>query len=177
MEVITMKEYLVCEIESTDVYLLHARRLTGDEKKNYTDEYKERGFIKIASKDCVKLEEITRGDVGNILKNRHSDGEFLGCSNFAYIISKEEWDQLVKLNNQKQEVEKQKEIAAEVERCNKIIAACEKQEKLYTKEEVAKKRKAYINLYNEGGDGFVPYYYTIDEYERAKSDLKELLTN
>lgn len=172
-----MKEYLVCEIESTDVYLLHARRLTGDEKKNYTDEYKERGFIKIASKDCVKLEEITRGDVGNILKNRHSDGEFSGCSNFAYIISKEEWDQLVRLNNQKQEVEKQKEIAAEVERCNKIIAACEKQEKLYTKEEAAKKRKAYINLHNEGGDGFVPYYYTIDEYERAKSVLKELLTN
>lgn len=68
-----------------------------------------------------------------------------------------------------------KETEESIAECRKIIEQCEKQEKLYTKEEAVKKRRDYNNLYNEGGEGYVPHFYTIEEYEFTKTKLNELL--
>ena len=46
-----------------------------------------------------------------------------------------------------------------------------------TKEEAAKKRREYNNLYNEGGCGFIPHFWTVDEYEDAKKELHKLLSD
>lgn len=43
-----------------------------------------------------------------------------------------------------------------------------------TREEVNAARKRYNDLYNEGGEGYVPVFYTVDDYENAKKVLEEL---
>ena len=36
------------------------------------------------------------------------------------------------------------------------------------------KKKKYNDFYNEGEDGYVPHFWTAEEYEDAKAKLKEL---
>ena len=36
------------------------------------------------------------------------------------------------------------------------------------------KAKKYNDLYNEGGEGYVPHFYTKDEYEYYKERLNKL---
>lgn len=68
-----------------------------------------------------------------------------------------------------------KKIEKSIVEYRQIIEQCEKQEKLYTREEAAEKYRDYNRLYNEGGEGYVPHFYTIEEYELAKAGLSELL--
>lgn len=164
-----MKEYLVCQVAfSYGVSLLRARRLTEEEKAHYTEEYRERGFK--PTTDPVELKELDWKDVRKVLNNRSEDGSFDGCSNFAYIISEDEWDELLALN---QELEKKK-ILNELEEYKRILAVYEKQEKLYTAEEAKEQRKRYNDVHNEGGEGYVPPYYTIEQYNCYKDKVSEL---
>lgn len=169
-----MKEYLVCEVAySYGVSLCKARRFTEEEKKDYVDWFKDKGFVGIS--DSTDLEYITWVDVKEVLKERKDDGSFSGSSNCVYIISEDEWNALIELNEKKRSEKEKKETEESIAEYRQIIEQCEKQEKLYTKEEAAKKRRDYNRLYNEGGEGYVPHFYTIEEYEFAKTKLNELL--
>lgn len=169
-----MEEYLVCEVAySYGVSLCNARRFTEEEKKDCADWFKDKGFVKIG--DSINLEYISWVDVRDVLKERKDDGSFSGCSNCAYIISEDEWNALIELNKKKKFEKEKKEIEESITEYRQIVEQCEKQEKLYTKEEAVKKRRDYNNLYNEGGEGYVPHFYTIEEYEFAKTKLNELL--
>ena len=66
-----------------------------------------------------------------------------------------------------------KEKSESIERYKKIVQACERWKKLYTKEESIAKAKEWNDIHNEGGEGFIPHFYTIDEYEYAKKKLEE----
>ena len=83
---------------------------------------------------------------------------------------------MIELNEHKKKEKEKRETEEAIDGCKKIIERCEKQEKLYTKEEAAQKRRAYNRLYNEGGEGYVQHFYTIDEYEWNKTRLNELLS-
>lgn len=171
-----MEEYLVCEVAySYGVSLCNARRFTEEEKKGYVEWFKDKGFVEIG--DSTDLEYISWTDVKEVLKERKDDGSFSGCSNCAYIISEDEWNALVELNEKKRSEKEKKETEESIAEYRQIIEQCEKQEKLYTKEEAVKKRRDYNNLYNEGGEGYIPHFYTIEEYEFAKTKLNELLKN
>ena len=175
MEVLTMEEYLVCEVaDSYGVSLCHARRFNNEEKAGYAEWFRETGFVGISSYPTIDLKEINWIDVRNILNNRKSDGSFNGCSNSAYIVTEDEWNKLIALNNQKRNEKLAKEKADDIEHYKKVIQACENQQKLYTKEESIAKAKEWNYIHNEGGEGFVPHFYTIDEYEYAKKKLEEL---
>ena len=170
-----MKEYLVCEV--ADIYgvsLCHARRFNDEEKAGYAEWFRETGFVRISSYPTIDLKEINWIDVGNILNDRKSDGSFNGCSNSAYIVTEDEWNKLIVLNNQKHNEKIAKENEESIKCYKTIIKNCEKQQKLYTKEEAIAKTKEWNDIHNEGGEGFVPHFYTIDEYEYAKKRLKEL---
>lgn len=165
-----MKEYLVCEVAfSYGVSLLRARRLTEEEKAHYTEEYRDLGFKPTTDPDPVELKELDWKDVRKVLNNRSEDGSFDGSSNFAYIISEDEWDELLALN---QELGKKK-ILDELEEYKRILAVYEKQEKLYTAEEAKEKRKQYNDAHNEGGEGYVPPYYTIEQYNCYRDRVRE----
>lgn len=171
-----MKEYLTCEVAfSYGISLRKARRFSEEEKEKYAEWFRDKGFVCLKSSFNIDLEHITWEDVREVLNNRDDDGSFSGCSNVAYIISQNEWDELVELNAKKRLEKEKKEVEKSITECKQIIEKCEKQEKLYTKEEAAKKRRDYNRLYNEGGEGYVPHFYTIEEYEFAKTKLNELL--
>ena len=170
-----MKEYLVCEVaDSYGVSLCHARRFNDEEKPKYAEWFRENGFVGISSYPTVDLEEISWMDVRNILSGRKSDGSFTGCNNSAYIVTEDEWNKLITLNDQKRNEKLAKENAEDIEHYKRVISGCEKQQKLYTKEEAIAKAKEWNDIHNEGGEGFVPHFYTIDEYEHAKKRLEEL---
>lgn len=170
-----MEEYLV--LENAYVYgisLQKARRFTEEEKVNYADWFKERGFVSLG--ELVKLDEIMQCDLESIesIDLSKPDGEFNGSSNMSYIINKEAWEALITLNESKRKDRVQKEKQEKVNEYQKIIKACEVAPKLYTTEEAKQARINYNNLYNEGGEGYVPHFYTVDEYEWAKKNLAEL---
>lgn len=170
-----MKEYLVLEdAYAYGISLHHARRFTEEEKADCAEWYKDRGFVGLSQYGTIDLKNLNWKDVRAVLGDKEEDGSFRGCNNRSYIITKGEWDALVQLDRQLFEEKEKKQLAEEVALYQKILAACERQGKLYTRSEALQKRKAYNDHYNEGGDGFVPHFYTIEEYEHAKSRLEAL---
>lgn len=129
-------------------------------------------FLKIAT---IKVDRKPWTDIGKILKDRSLDGSFRGCSNSAYIISEEEWKALIELNEQKRAEKEKKKTERLIAEYRQTVEQCERQKKLYTREEAAEKYRDYNRLFNEGGEGYVPHFYTIEEYEFAKAGLSELL--
>lgn len=169
-----MEDYLVCEVTGVYGVFLHlARRFTDDEKKDYSDYFKERGFVGIS--EALIMEGLTESDVSSVLgDDRECDGSFLSCFNMAYIITDTEWIELMELNKQRLSEKAAKEKAVEIEVFEKTIRECEKQGKLYSDEEAKAKRAEYNRIFNEGGEGFVPHFYTHADYEYAKAKLAEL---
>lgn len=47
--------------------------------------------------------------------------------------------------------------------------------KLYHAQEVRKMKKQYNDIHNEGGEGYIPHFYTFEEYEYAKKQLAKLI--
>ena len=92
-----------------------------------------------------------------------------------FIITEKEWDSLIDLIYQKFAEKQAKEKQEEIKFYKNIVSVCERQGKLYTPEEATKKAKEWNDIQNEGREGYIPHFYTIDEYENAKSKLEELL--
>ena len=169
-----MESYLVCYTHlGYNPELSQARRLNEEEKTHYAPWFRDIGFVAIGEKE--KLMHLGYLEVRDYLKREKSDGEFVGIEGEVYIISQDEWDGLLKLERVKKELADKAKIDEKITELREIIRQCEAAEKLYTKEEAVKKRKQYNNLYNEGGAGYVPHFWTIEEYEEAKSELRKLL--
>lgn len=66
-----------------------------------------------------------------------------------------------------------KKAAAELERCKRIVAKCEAGWMVETGEEASAKRESWNNLHNEGGEGYVPTWYTKAAYEEAKKYIND----
>lgn len=171
-----MEEYLVCEWSlSYGIYLGKARRFTADEKKKYADWFKEYGFAGIKGTDDIKLEYLGIDELEATIPSLDKpDGAFSGCSNKVYIINQDQWDRLVALDSRKKAEEQERKRLDDIKECQEIIENCKRQGKLYTKEEAAGLRDNYNDLYNEGGWGFVPHFYTVEEYEYALDRIKKL---
>jgi hypothetical protein len=66
------------------------------------------------------------------------------------------------------------EKAERIAKAKEIIAqASTYTQPLMTRAEYRKWRKWYNNLHNEGGDGYIPYRVTVEEYEWAQKVLAE----
>ena len=170
-----MKEYLVCNIDGR-CQLRKARRFTDEEKKQYVKEFRDRAFIGIRG-ESIDLKYLMFDEILGFL-NRESDGQFTGSSGNVYIINQDEWDELVQMNSEKEKIAKRKEIEENIVSWEQIVQRCEAIKaagNLYsTKEEAQKAKKKYNDFYNEGEDGYVPHFWTAEEYEDAKAKLKEL---
>lgn len=151
------------------IYVCMARRLNEDEKKHYADWYKEYGLVSILGFHDHPLRFLHWDDC----PGRTPDGEFAGFGNQAWIISEEEANQYIALNAEREKEAKKQELAEERAWRLKLLENAEKQGVLYTKEEAKIRRQSWINVENEGGEGYVPYFYTIDEVENAKRWLLE----
>lgn len=84
-----MEEYWVVEyVPGYGISIQRARRLNDNEKKEYAEWYREKGFVGISN--AVELDNISWEDLqDNNIRKGEPDGTFNGCYNEAYIISED----------------------------------------------------------------------------------------
>lgn len=140
-----------------------ARRFNEQEKAGYAEWYQKIGMVAL-DEQAIDLPYLTTRD----LPDRQADGEFNGFGNQAYIITDDDVKYYTALNAAREREAKEKELNDQRNYYRSLIKAAEKQDKLYTAEEAKTRRMAWINIQNEGGEGYVPHFYTIDEVEAAK---------
>ena len=158
--------------EATMTYgctLMRARRMNEEEKKHIKPEFHELMMV-ATGEEYIDLHHIKPQDY----PKRDPDGSFRGCSNMAWTISQEEWDHFLELEHTREAEKKKAEREKRLSYLKKELARMEEQGKLYTKEEALQKARWYNNAFNEGGYGFVPHYYTQDEYDRTVAEIKQL---
>jgi hypothetical protein len=151
-----------------------ARHFTEKEKENYADWYKDLGLVGTGTTMELENLNVNTPEVQDIL-SRESIGSFKGCANNAYEITDEEWEALAELNRRAGVEEEIKQTEDDIARCQSIIDHCSRIQ-LHTAEEAKRLRREYANAQNEGGEGYIPHFYTYDELSLAESDLKQLLT-
>lgn len=163
-----MENYIV--IENAPAYgitICHARRFTEDEAAGFSDWFKAIGFVGLGDK--IKLEMLKWSD----MPKRSRDGEFLGCNNQAWIITDEEMNDYIRLNEDRRIEAERHETEEKRKYYEEIIERASRQPRLYTRDEAKQLRKQYNDLYNEGGEGYIPHYYTIDEIDTVRKWLEE----
>lgn len=72
-----------------------------------------------------------------------------------------------------EKAEREKEIKEKVDRAKSVIEKAENQRDIPTKKEAKRRMKQYNDIVNEGGEGYVPYIYSLEEYEYAKKIVSE----
>ena len=70
--------------------------------------------------------------------------------------------------------EKAAEVAKEIEAAERLIAKAEAQADIPSREEAKRRMKRYNDINNEGGEGYVPYIVSREEYEYAKERISKL---
>lgn len=133
-----MGNYLVCYTQiGYKPEFGQARRLNEEEKTHYAPWFHDIGFVGVG--ESLELEHLNQFDVEKFLQREKSDGQFISSSDNVYIISQDEWDKLLELENNKKELTDQIEKDKKIDELQKIICQCAAAGKLYTKEEAAKK--------------------------------------
>lgn len=171
-----MKTYLtVCQRFASSITLQKAEFLPEEEKRHFSEEYQD--IVMRPVSDMINLEHLKWEDLYNVLAGRKSIGTFPSTSNAVYEISQEEWDALMELDLKGKAAE---EAKARSDERAELLAQKESAERqmvggrLPTAEEVQQKTEAWINTMNEGGEGYVPHYYTQEEYDDICRRLAEL---
>ena len=163
-----MQEYLTIEYAGAyGTSLQRARRLTDSEKSHLRPEYRDYMFVGIG--DRINLKYIGWQD----MPGRAPDGEFNGCSNRAYIITQSEYDDYIQLNAEREAAREARKREERRAMYLNIINMAQRQGGAMTADEARAARKRYNDLYNEGGEGFVPRYITVDELATAEAWLAE----
>lgn len=161
-------EYAPCQ----GITLQAARHLTDEEKSHYNPEY--RDIIFVCCGESIELPYVRFGD----MPSRSSDGSFSGCGNNVWIISQEELDEYLSLNAQRDTSTKEKNLADEVTSLQQRKADAERvissNGKLPTAAEAAELRRQWILSENEGDEGFVPHFWSQEEYECICERLSEI---
>jgi hypothetical protein len=101
------KVWVICLAHAYGVSI-HKAQYDYEHRDEYSTDYKP--YIMVGLKESIDLPFITWKE--DFFSSRKSDGVFKGCSNSTYIISEEEKEYFIYLNNErKQAIEKvQKEI-------------------------------------------------------------------
>lgn len=155
--------------------LQEARRLNEDERTAYLPEYQD--YMMIRTSDAIALDNLDFVQLHGFLGDRQPDGEFPGSANLAYTLTPEEWAELIELNQHNANAAAAKQQAEEIEalECAKARAEAQmKDGRLPTKAEADAKRQSWNLLQNEGCGGYVPHYYSDEEYSKICARLAEL---
>ena len=141
-----MEEYLVCEMNL--VYgnqLKKARRLTEEEKTHYMPWFREIGFVGIG--DSVNLEYLSLYQIREILGDRDSDGKFVSSSGDVYIVSQDEWNKMIKMNEEQGILKKKKDLKEKIEDLQYTIERCESAKKNYIPEKKLRQKEKDITIF------------------------------
>ena len=126
--------------------------------------------------DCGCIRNCKCHKRKNRIKIGEYVGSFMGCANAAYRITQEQKEQLIFRNNQIKSEKEAKEKAEEINILQERIKRVESYENLpKTKKEASALATEYNEVFNEGGYGYVPYFYSLEELDELKKELTELL--
>ena len=106
-----------------------ARRLTDKEKSGYQDWFAKVGLVGIPDTEKVEVREFA---IEQIIADRQSDGEFLGCRNKAWTITAKEWGAIVTKSKEideriaKKSAENETQMRADQDARNNHPGWCEK---------------------------------------------------
>lgn len=163
-----------CWFYCYDNELIIARRPTEEEKARYADWAKE--AIIFGTGESIELKYVKNTDIPSEWWTDRKYWTLPGSGNQAIEVSDEEWDMLLALNRQREKEVEAKKRQEKIQGLQEYIAKAEKQKSIPTPEEAKCLRKQWNDLYNEGGEGFVPTFINTEQYTRAKEQLAELLT-
>lgn len=154
----------------TDKTVGLARWATVEEEANYNHA---NVFDLAKAIEAIPLEDITFEDVQKVITTIPNHDGYL-YNDELYVITNKQKEALIDYDT-KNKIEKEKaQLTEEIYYYKKVIKECENH-KLYHKEDIKKIRKQYNDIYNEGGEGYIPHFYTFEEYEYAKKQLTKLL--
>ena len=142
-----------------------ARWATVEEEANYNHA---NVFDLAKAIEETPLEDITFEDVQKVITTSDKDG-FL-YNDALYVITNKQKEALLNYNK-KEILEKENK---QINYYKELIKNIEKY-KLYHAQDVEKMKKQYNDIHNEGGEGYVPHFYTFEEYEYAKKQLAKLI--
>lgn len=142
-----------------------ARWATVEEEANYNHA---NVFDLAKAIEETSLEDITFEDVQKVITTSDKDG-FL-YNDALYVITNKQKEALLNYNK-KEILEKENK---QINYYKELIKNIEKY-KLYHAQDIEKMKKQYNDIHNEGGEGYVPHFYTFEEYEYAKKQLAKLI--
>lgn len=114
-----------------------------------------------------------------IPKGKKIDGLRIGFASEETAQQYEKWISELIENGTSEEVkeyrarEEEKKLKKRIEAARELIERAEKQGDIPSHEQAMRRRKAWNDIYNEGGFGFVPQYVCQEEYEAAKALLND----
>lgn len=149
----------------TDKTVGLARWATVEEEANYNHA---NVFDLAKAIEQTSLEDITFEDVKKVITTSDQDG-FL-YNDALYVITNEQKEALLNYNK-KEILEKENK---QINYYKELIKNIEKHQ-LYHAQDVEKMKKQYNDIHNEGGEGYIPHFYTFEEYEYAKKQLAKLI--
>lgn len=149
----------------TDKTVGLARWATVEEEANYNHA---NVFDLAKAIEQTPLEDITFEDVKKVITTSDQDG-FL-YNDALYVITNEQKEALLNYNK-KEILEKENK---QINYYKDLIKNIEKHQ-LYHAQDVEKMKKQYNDIHNEGGEGYIPHFYTFEEYEYAKKQLAKLI--
>lgn len=149
----------------TDKTVGLARWATVEEEANYNHA---NVFDLAKAIEQTPLEDITFEDVQKVITASDNDG-FL-YNDALYVITNEQKEALLNYNT-KEILEKENK---QINYYKELIKNIEKH-KLYHAQDIRKMKKQYNDIHNEGGEGYIPHFYTFEEYEYAKKQLAKLI--
>lgn len=142
-----------------------ARWATVEEEANYNHA---NVFDLAKAIEETPLEDITFEDVKKVITTSDQDG-FL-YNDALYVITNEQKEALINYNT-KEILEKENK---QINYYKELIKNIEKH-KLYHAKDVKRMKKQYNDIHNEGGEGYIPHFYTFEEYEYVKKQLAKLI--
>lgn len=149
----------------TDKTVGLARWATVEEEANYNHA---NVFDLAKAIEETPLEDITFEDVQKVITTSDKDG-FL-YNDALYVITNKQKEALLNYNK-KEILEKENK---QINYYKELIKNIEKH-RLYHAQDVEKMKKQYNDIHNEGGEGYIPHFYTFEEYEYAKKQLAKLI--
>lgn len=166
-----MKTCLTLGHSVDGITLQSARRLNDEEKTHYNADWQDYIFISLGNR--IYLSNLTWQDVKQW--STPYDGAFNGCENKVWIINQAEWDYYVALNAsrtaEKEATSRSERLAMLQARKTAIEAQRAREGSLPTKDEAKARMAAYNNVYNEGGEGYVPMVYSQEDYDQVCAAL------
>lgn len=172
-----MEEIKVLHDQLGRSFLSTARRMTNEEKKRYAKWC--RDLMMYLTGEPVYLCSLGWREI-NALANT-ADKEIVGLcpggSGKLYAVTDDEWAALVAADQQTAAAKAAAERAGRIDYLRDLLARADAQRvggELPSAGEAKEQARRYNNVYNEGGEGYVPHYYTQEEYDRMSAELATL---